>query len=450
MEGEAKFIFDKEPEVSGTNINASKFAESYASFNRIINGLQRQYIELKEEFTAQNEKLAEANLKLVQLTESNLNANEFLHGILNSIPVGVITIDPGGVVTHLNPAGSIMLNKDVRQAVGRPYREVMPEGDNAALGAQKALNSQKEVSSFEKSLTINSERVLKLSVSTAILKDESGNCTGAVEVFQDLTKIRRMEQEIARLNTLAALGEMAATIAHEVRNPLSGIGGFAALLERDFEPTDPKVALIQKIKKGVETLNQTVTKLLNYTRFNELTRVETSYLPYLKTLIDQFRHEQASRGNNCIVIVEDSSLSKFHDVIVSIDKLLYRQSLVNILTNSIEAVGQEAKINISLNTHHVSKVPTALVNKISLDFDETLLVTTISDNGPGIRSEHRDKIFAPFFTTKGSGSGLGLAVAWKLVKAHGGDIVLQDEPGAGASFQILLPARLDGIIREKT
>jgi len=442
MEGEVKYIAEKEIDMSGADIKASKFAESYASFNRIINVLQRQYIELKEEFSTQNDKLAEANRRLVELTESNLAANQFLFSIFDSIPVGVITVDRQGVITHLNPAGSIMLNKNAKKAVGMHYNDLMPNTDCWEAGALGAIKSGQGASSTEKSLTFADDRKLKVSVSTAILKDEVGNCVGAVEVIQDLTKIRRMEQEIARLNTLAALGEMAATIAHEVRNPLSGIGGFAALLERDFEKDDPKVVLVQKIKKGVETLNHTVTKLLNYTRFNELNRIETDFVQYLKSSADQFRHEQLSSGHNIAISMDENNLTKPGDVVVLIDKLLFRQCLFNMLSNSVEAAGANARIGVTLSVYAPSNIPAAFANKISLDFDELLLETRISDNGPGIKPEHRDKVFAPFFTTKSSGSGLGLAVAWKLIKAHGGEIILGDNSGAGTTFHILLPARL--------
>lgn len=442
MKDDTKSVAEIGPSMGINDLNASKFVESYASFNRIINGLQRQYIELKEEFSAQNEKLAEANQKLVRLTESNLAANQFLFSMFDSIPVGVIAVDRQGMVTHLNPAGAILLNRKTRQVYGKHYNDIMPKSDNESAGALSAIQSGEGAASVEKSLTLSEDRKLKVSVSTSILKDEAGNCVGAIEVIQDLTKVRKMEHEIARLNTLAALGEMAATIAHEVRNPLAGIGGFAALLERDFNKEDPKVQLVQKIKKGVETLNHTVTKLLNYTRFNELNRVETDYVSFLKGSIEQFRHEQSNEIQTAAITFTEIQLTKPHDLIASIDKLLFRQCLFNLFTNSIEASGAKAKITISLAVFPASNLPAPFANKINLDFDESLLITTVSDNGPGIKVEHRDKIFAPFFTTKTSGSGLGLAVAWKLIKAHGGDIILGDASGAGATFHILLPARL--------
>lgn len=443
MDEQKNTVLDGKQELPSAGMDTSGFADSYASFSRIVNSLKRQYIELKEEFSTQNEKLAEANRRLVELTESNLAVNQFLNGILNSIPVGVITVDKLGIVTHLNPAGSTILNKDPRKSVGRDYAETMPQSDGFAPGAITTMDSEQQVTSVEKSVEIEKNRTLRLSVSTALLRDENGQCTGAVEVFQDMTKVRRLEHENARLNTLAALGEMAATIAHEVRNPLSGIGGFAALLERDFETDDPKVALIEKIKMGVESLNGTVTKLLNYTRFNELSRTETRYIHFLRSSVEQFKHEQKAAENQFLIRFQETISTGGKDVTVYIDKILFRQCLYNILMNSVDEISGNAEIDIKINVFKNSEIPVSFTNKINLDFDESLLVTTISDNGPGIRSEHRDKIFAPFFTTKSGGSGLGLAIAWKLIKAHGGEIILDEGNTVGATFHILIPARTE-------
>jgi signal transduction histidine kinase len=430
------------PDDAGDNMVADKFVESFASFNRIINILQRQYIELKEEFTVQNEKLAEANLRLLALTESNLAANQFLYGILDALPLGVITIDREGRISHLNPTGSILFSKECRKTVGMFYSEVFPETDCEAAGALKTIKTGQSTQAFEREIIVSENRKLILSVSTALLKDEEGNCVGAIEVFQDMTKVRKMEHEIARLNTLAALGEMAATIAHEIRNPLSAIGGFAALLERDIDSKDPKMHLVHKIKKGVETLNSTVTRLLNYTRFNELNRIEVDFLNYLKMLIEQFRNDQVESAQ-ALITVNDGGVKVTDEIIVSLDKLLFRQCIYNVLSNGMDAAAEHPTIEVAINVHPAAKIPAEFANKISLDFDESLLVVSITDNGQGIKVENRDRVFAPFFTTKGSGSGLGLAVAWKLIKAHGGEIFLGDSSPNGTTFYILMPARLN-------
>jgi signal transduction histidine kinase len=236
---------------------------------------------------------------------------------------------------------------------------------------------------------------------------------------------------------------MAAVIAHEVRNPLSGISGFASLLERDLEADGPKMKLVLKIKRGAEILNETVTKLLNYTRFSELNRTDSSYLKYLESIIEDFNTQLAEAGKKAKVDFKFPAYLARRNVIISLDQILFRQSLYNILTNAVEATGDSGKLTVELMTYESNETPELFENKLPLEFGEQLAVTTISDNGPGIKAEHRQKIFAPFFTTKQEGSGLGLAVAWILVKAHGGEILLAEKQQEGTTFHILLPAKID-------
>ena len=424
--------------------DVSKFAETYASFNRIVNDLQRQYIELKEEFTAQNLELARTNLNLVRLTKSNLAATEFLNGVLNSVPIGVITVNQNSVITHCNPTAMAIFGIEEKSVIGRKYSEVIKtEPGQSAVSAVKTFNTGEEFSATEQIITLADNRELNLSISTAKLEDESGKFVGAVEVIQDMTKVRRLEQEIARLNTLAALGEMAAVIAHEVRNPLSGISGFASLLERDLEDDDPKMKLVLKIKRGAEILNETVTRLLNYTRFSELNRTDSSYLKYLESIIEDFNTQLAEAGKQTKVDFNFPEYLARRNVVISLDQILFRQALYNILTNAVEAMDDSGKLTVEIMTYDANDTPELFKNKLPLEFGEQLLVTTISDSGQGIEAEPREKIFAPFFTTKKDGSGLGLAVAWKLVKAHGGEILLAEKQQEGTTFHILLPAKID-------
>lgn len=426
----------------------SKFAESYASFSRIINSLQRRYIELKDEFSEQNERLAQANQKLVELTGRNLAVTSFLNGILNSVSAGVVAVDQSGRITHFNPAASLILGIPAGEPMGRHYREVIPSGSPADASALRAAESGREVTSVEKKIRLADGTRLHLSVATAILRDDEGRAMGAVEVFQDLTKIKKMEQEIARLNTLAALGEMAATIAHEVRNPLSGIVGFASLLEKEMDPSDPKRKLALKIISGVNSLNETVTTLLNYTRLEEANRTEVNYHDFLKTTIEQFRRDFPQKADRAQIQLHPPSGPPEGPIRLHIDRLLMRQVLYNILSNSVDSFSGEGKIEVRARRLPRQRAVALHAERILLGLDETVVETCISDNGPGIAPEHIDHVFAPFFTTKKEGSGLGLAVAWKIMKAHGGDITVENGPEGGAVFRLLTPVKINSAVGE--
>lgn len=426
----------------------SKFADSYASFNRIINSLQRQYIALEEEFGEQNRQLIETNRKLAEMTNRNLKANEFLNGILTSISAGVIAVDRQGIITHFNPAASMLLGIPSGQVLGLLYRDVIPPGNPVDANALRAAESGRGVDSTEKSVDLPDGSKLLVSVSTAIISDDSGEVVGAVEVFHDLSRTKKMEQELVRLTTLAALGEMAATIAHEVRNPLSGIGGFAALLKRDLPEDDPRQRLVDKITRGVESLNKTVTTLLNYTRFDEVNREDLSYGEFLHRTAEQYRHDHADIVDGSkIEIVDADQPSRLFSA--RIDPLLLRQLFYNLYTNAIEASGKAVTIRVSYAKLARQSAVQKYGDRVLLGVDETIVETVISDNGPGIAAEHLERVFSPFFTTKQDGNGLGLAVSWKAAKAHGGDVMAANNPSGGAQFTLILPVKIDSVNREQ-
>jgi PAS domain S-box-containing protein len=420
----------------------SKFTDSYASFNRIINSLQRKYIDLQGEFSNQNDELATSNKRLVELTKNNIAVTEFLNNLLSSITAGVIAVNNKGIITHFNPAASAIFELPINDPIGKKYGEIIPSGMPDKVNAITTLQNEHEVDSVEKKIELIDGGTIYLSVSTALIRDTENNIVGAAEVFQDLTKIKKMEVELARLNTLAALGEMAATIAHEVRNPLAAIAGFASLLERDMNIEDPKRKLIEKIKKGTDNLNHTVETLLNYTRYDEINKVDVDYYEFVQATIEQFKNDNPTRLENVHFNLGKTEKKGFN---IKIDKMLYRQIFFNVFANAIEAFESNGTINISINKLPRLTALTKYSGKLMLGMHETILETNITDDGPGIPEDKMDKIFAPFFTTKSNGNGLGLAVAWKIIKAHGGEIVVDKNATQGAVFHLLMPIRINSV-----
>lgn len=421
----------------------AKFAESYETFNRIINSLQRKYLELKEEFTTQNDQLTSANRKLVDLTEQNITATEFLNSILNSISAGVVAVNRQGVITHFNPAASSILGIPQQEPLGQQYRELIPSGVPAGANAYRTAETGSTVDGVEKTVELADGTLIQLSVSTALLMDQEQGITGAVEVMHDLTKIKKMEKELTRLNTLAALGEMAATIAHQVRNPLAAIGGFASLLEKDLDPKDEKQHLVAKIKKGVSSLNDTIETVLNYTRYEELNKSDVVYQTFLYDMVKLFQHERPKQLAGFKIDVREEGYKPVPRVSLSLDKMLFRQVFFNLFQNAYDACHGNGTLKINMGLLSRQNAIREYGEKLMPAIDETLLVTKIKDTGPGIKEEHREKVFLPFYTTKSKGNGLGLAVVWKIVKAHGGEVFVDDSASDGTTIILLLPVSVN-------
>jgi PAS domain S-box-containing protein len=418
------------------------FTDSYASFNRIVNSLQRKYIDLKEEFSTQQQELVETNLRLVEMTTRNLAATEFLDSILNSMAAGVIAVDRNGRITNFNPAASVMLGVPRAEPLGQPYREMILAGEPIEANALRAVESGRTVDSVEKTWNLTDGTRLIVSVSTAILTDRKGRALGAVEVFHDLTKIKKMEHEITRLTTLAALGEMAATVAHQVRNPLSGILGYGSLLRRDMDADDPRQKLVTRICDGVETLNKTVTTLLDFTRQDEVRRTSVDFGEFIDETIRQFRRDHDELASQAKIVSQVDRSSAPVDRSILLDPVLFRQVLFNLFCNSCQSGGGEASIAVTGRKLPRQTAVSQYAGRLLLGLDETVFEITVSDDGPGIPDCALEELFAPFFTTREGGTGLGLAVAWKIVKGHGGDIALDLAYEGGARFVLLLPARI--------
>lgn len=423
--------------------SVSEFTESYASFNRILNSLQRKYLDLKEEFSQQNDELARTNVKLLQMTRENLSANEFLNGLLSSITVGVIAVDKNGLITHFNPAAAILFGVATRDVLGQSYRSVIPAGEPPKASALRTIETFREANSVEKEVTLADGTRLCLSVSTSIVKDGQGEPAGAVEVLHDLSKIKKMEMEITRLNTLAALGEMAATIAHEVRNPLAGISGFAGLLKRDIPTDDPRHSLVQKISTGVENLNKTITSLLVYTKVDEVRREEGLFDDFLRRTIKQYRHDHANQLKDMELILHPAHGVGASAIRLDFDPVLMRQCFFNLFSNAIQACDSKGSITIEYTKLPRQKAARKYGNQLILGLDETVVETKISDSGPGLPPGSLSELFTPFYSTSTGGTGLGLAMVWKIIKAHGGDVIAENGPKGGAQFTILLPTKIN-------
>jgi signal transduction histidine kinase len=242
---------------------------------------------------------------------------------------------------------------------------------------------------------------------------------GAVEISTDLTNIKQMQNQMQHAKTLAALGEMSATVAHEIRNPLAGIGGFAGLLERDLDGDDPRRALVKKIVQGVSSLNKIVSNLLVYTRKMELNVLRVDFVSWMEDILN-YAEVEIAKENKDIAIVRDYGFGKME---ARIDPEKLQQVFLNLIFNAIQAIEGKGAITI----------------KADLDERDFLRVAVI-DDGKGIPADIQGKIFNPFFTTKEQGTGLGLAIVQRIVALHGGEITVAS--GAGETrFEIRIDSR---------
>jgi len=234
--------------------------------------------------------------------------------------------------------------------------------------------------------------------------------------FHGLARNGALEDEVSRVKALAALGEIAATVAHEVRNPLGGIQGFASLLKRDLPDDHPSQRLVDKIIIGVENLDRSVTSLLTYAREISLSPRTVEVKSFLDDVVSYFVADINHDAGKYEVSVSSSP----DGLSWRFDPEQLRQAVVNLLQNAVQAMPEGGRVEV--DAHATDR-----------------LHISVRDEGPGIESDTLERIFAPFFTTKESGTGLGLATVKKIAEAHRGSVDVESRIGHGTVFALKLP-----------
>ena len=337
-------------------------------------------------------------------------ASERLSGeILESLSSGLMVVSSDGLLRILNPAGRRLLNTD-GGAIGRQYVDVLPEA--LAQVIEECLEAG--TPAFRRTVQVapGDQAPAYFGVSVSRL---SGHPHGAICLFTDLTPVVEMEQQLRLKESLARVGELTAGIAHEFRNGLATIHGYARLLDLNaLSPTYHPHIL--GIRQETEALGQVVTNFLNFAKPQQLTLSPIDVRAIAERAAEEVRSEARAHGGDVTV--------QGQFPIIEGDDVLLRQAFSNLLRNAVEACVD------------ASRAPMVVIDG-RLESGHVRVV--VEDNGPGVAPQDRERIFQPFVTTKGRGTGLGLALVQKIIVTHNGRIQVASATGGGASFQILLP-----------
>ena len=330
--------------------------------------------------------------------------------ILRSLSSGLLTIDHQGRVLFANPTAATLLGASGNLS-GRDCDELMP-GVRHHLDDSGGLRNR-----FELTMTrLHDNRRVSLGITCSPLLDEKGLFLGHIVNFQDVTELREMERVLRRNERLAALGTLAASVAHEVRNPLAAIAGCAELLEPDVEEEDKR--LIKVIRSESARLADIVTDLLDYARPRRLERTKIEFGRALTELADSFRADPSNADVDLRVNVPKQPVP------VELDISQITQVLWNLVRNGAEAMEGNGRLDIDLE-----------------EVDRELVRIRVHDRGNGISAKDLERIFEPFFSTKSGGTGIGLALVHRIVDEHGGKIEVKSTVGQGTVFTLDLPRR---------
>lgn len=349
--------------------------------------------------------------------------------VLAGLPDAVIAVDPGLRVVFWNAVAEELTGRSARRAQGRLAKELFPPNTSVVSRLAETLTTGESRSEADGTIESADGRAVPVSLVTAPLFARDGTVEAAVAVLRDVSRIRQLEAEVRRGETLAAAGRMAVGVAHEIRNPLGAIRGAVQLLARELGP-DPRLAeYTDVLLKEVDRVNRIIEALLDLGRPVQLRRVPLNLHQLLERVI--LLSEEAARGTGVTLVRRyDPSLPP---ILGDEDRLL--QVFHNLVRNALDAMKGGGRITLSTR---VSRDP--LYGKIDLGGGQrTMVEAAVSDEGGGIPAAARGRIFDPFFTTKERGLGLGLAICHRIVEEHRGAIHVDSTEGRGTSVICFLP-----------
>jgi PAS domain S-box-containing protein len=360
-------------------------------------------------------------LKRVQLYEEVMWMKEYSESILRHMESGVIAISHDGLLTMINEAGARMLGVAATEVVGSPATRLIPYG--LGLPLLDTLTGKIAYTNYEATLTPASRQLLPIVLSTSVLRGRADEPAGAILVFNDLSRIKALEQEKRRIERLASIGAFISGIAHEIKNPLVAIKTFAELLperyaDEEFRDTFAKVTLHE-----VDRIDTLVQRLRSLSVGSTSPLCPVSIIAPLEETLSLLSGEFARRK----IRVTCQYQPFLPPVMGDHDQL--KQVFVNLCLNSMEAMGEDGTLTITVGSDSGHE-----------EWASTLIID-ILDTGPGIPTEHLGNIFEPFFTLKDKGTGLGLAICHGIIDYHRGSIAATnraDRPGA--IFTLTLPA----------
>jgi PAS domain S-box-containing protein len=388
-----------------------EFVSTVDAFQETVGRMNRRYEDLEQRYLEINQQLEATNRRLQAAADENRRFGEYLDCILQGIDVGVVAVDEQETIRFFNPAAERLLGRTAGWARGRSFSSCFP--GLAVTADSFAAERAREI---EYSPAVGRETRLLHIGTFAIAGD--GAVPGGIYVLHDLTASRKMEKELGRLRTLAALGEMSATLAHEIRNPLTGIAGYSGLLIRELED-GPQRRWAERIEEGVHRLDRLIMHMLEFAREPQLDRRPVRWQSLGREIANAF--EESIRHTTITLTREFPD--RWPETVG--DAPLLRQAVLNLLHNAEQAMAKSGGGEIRFAIGHIS------AGDVEIE---------VADNGPGMEQQVLEQIFRPFFTTREQGTGLGLAIVRKIVEAHGGSIAVESRPNDGSRFTIRLPA----------
>ena len=356
---------------------------------------------------------------------------------VDSLLSGLLTTDGTGIITSFNPEAERITAVREALALGRHIDEVLPGARERVLAPQdeQAGNRTRARMLFKN----RDGATLHLGLARSILREADGSAAGHVVIFQDVTQVVEMEGQLRRTERLAAIGQLSAAIAHEIRNPLAAISGSIQMLRSGSRSAadEDQVRLMEIVLRETERLNGLITDFLQYARPAPPKLERVALEPLVRDLVEMFETARSSAAPLTVRVAIPVGLA------VQADASQLRQLLWNLCLNAAQAMPSGGRLSIEASPPRAAG--TTAQGRSSEDRNGAeeegvpYVELAVIDTGVGIPPEALDRVFDPFFTTRREGSGLGLATVHRIVEAHGGSLRVESAPGMGTTFRLRWP-----------
>ncbi|HPI19328.1 MAG TPA: ATP-binding protein [Candidatus Kapabacteria bacterium] len=333
--------------------------------------------------------------------------------ILDNISDAVLALDNTGKIFLFNHSAENLFELNFEKIFNKKYSDIF-KGDEFKLN--KALQSYVVPEYFEIEYNLNEKGKRILGIAVSSIQNQKGDVELVVALIKDLTDFRQIQKKLEIKEKMTAMGELAAGVAHEIRNPLNSISVIAQRFEFEFEPKEQEeeyTKLVKTVRSEVARVNQIIKQFLDFAKPAKLNLRNFNLSDVLNEVINiiesQAEEKKIKINRNFADIIE-----------VKVDSEKIKQAFLNIMLNSIQSIENNGVISISVKQ----------TDKLIID---------ISDNGIGISKENQTKIFNLYYSTKNSGTGIGLSIVYQIISEHNGEIICESEEGKGTTMRIILP-----------
>ncbi len=394
---------------------------------RVVMGAENEALAVAEDYrraiaelTDKEQKLIELNKQITRRADSLQQFNNYL---LQSTNSGIVTFDLGGRILSINDSASELLGVNRVDYVGGLGSKLFLKESEIGKALETVMESRQNrpYQETEVSFGKGKKKIIGFSVST--VANEQEQPIGASIILSDLNEILNLRQELAGKNRLAALGEMSGGLAHQLRNSMGTIVGYCNLLKKEVNQKNISGDYFDELFSEVKETESLVKRFLSFARPLEYQPESVNLRGLVQETVAFYR--PAAESGNYLLRLSQQDGGRNETIMYPVDALLLKQALNNIFDNAVDACENKK-----------GEITAAIVTTAAA------VIISVSDNGHGIPEDELDKVFTPFFSSKPSGTGLGLPLAAKIIDLHGGHITVESKVGRGTTFRIHLPVRV--------